>query len=808
MMAFLGPVTTLCVLAVRTNGLVGAPTRWRGAVWRTVGSVWTQRRQISCAARFSSLRCAADDSGEWEERGERTLIAETAGWSGSRIIHKEEGDTSLSAISDRVPGLQLAGFHGIIMQPEDAAPGLHATDAGAASDTSAEGSGAAPNGLNVRPLRVMIFVDGTWLYYSFFGRGKRCPIPEMYGPRWSQKYRPQWDVLPALIASCVREQMKTYMQADRFVEVSRTVVFSSARADTPADSERMQMFKAMQQHNFEVHMATTKGVQEKCIDIALAVEMLHYATIPEAYDIAVLVTGDKDFMPAMSRTRQKGKRVCLASMRNSCNLSLMDPAAHIRDLDIIWLDDHLGEILKYEPRGLPMGDDEVGGEGTGGPSAELLCQVVSGIVERHGGVMGSRNLGRDLQCLAVDGQNSLTLIKQHYSSLRRFLELYENVYELRAGPDGPSGGEFLVLLRDEENSIMSAKLGGSDDTNVGVASTAGVTGPALGKAAELAGEAATGGLPTAEAVPPPREAEEIAADLSRHTVPEVKDLLRRRRLPLQGTKAVLVARLVDAVAAEEVATAAAAVAAAGAAATAATAAGSGDGAADADAEGEDVEEGANGGDGGAIGAINGASAINSAGGYEGDRFGLGGLLDSPRVTVLQPLLPIGTPTWAPSPVAPPPAPAPAPGGSAWMGASPPPFSMSAGGASSGGGGFGGVGGRLPVGAGGGGPAMGAVSAAADEMKLTTCIEAFLRQRSGGEASSRDVGRCLAAQVWDGRSSGPQNALQYLKHTHGSLKSYLSSHPGKFRLIKPVPADSRGERVDYTVQLIGVAGGEY
>jgi len=39
--------------------------------------------------------------------------------------------------------------------------------------------------------------------------------------------------------------------------------------------------------------------QEKCIDIALAVEMMHFATVPGAYDLAVLLSGDKDFMPAM-----------------------------------------------------------------------------------------------------------------------------------------------------------------------------------------------------------------------------------------------------------------------------------------------------------------------------------------------------------------------------------------------------------------------------------------------------------------------------------------------------------------------------
>ena len=48
------------------------------------------------------------------------------------------------------------------------------------------------------------------------------------------------------------------------------------------------------------------GQQEKCVDISLAVEMLYMATVPDAYDVAVIITGDKDFMPAMQKTRLTG----------------------------------------------------------------------------------------------------------------------------------------------------------------------------------------------------------------------------------------------------------------------------------------------------------------------------------------------------------------------------------------------------------------------------------------------------------------------------------------------------------------------
>ena len=69
--------------------------------------------------------------------------------------------------------------------------------------------------------------------------------------------------------------------------------------------------------------------------------MLHYATEADAYDVAVILTGDRDFEPAMYRTRQKGKRVALCSMRAGCNkaLSVQGGEKHLRDYDVIWLDD-------------------------------------------------------------------------------------------------------------------------------------------------------------------------------------------------------------------------------------------------------------------------------------------------------------------------------------------------------------------------------------------------------------------------------------------------------------------------------------
>ena len=51
-------------------------------------------------------------------------------------------------------------------------------------------------------------------------------------------------------------------------------------------------------------MFTTDRRQEKCIDIALAVEMMHYAALPDAYDIAVRAwSGGGKFILRLIRDR-------------------------------------------------------------------------------------------------------------------------------------------------------------------------------------------------------------------------------------------------------------------------------------------------------------------------------------------------------------------------------------------------------------------------------------------------------------------------------------------------------------------------
>ena len=73
-------------------------------------------------------------------------------------------------------------------------------------------------------------------------------------------------------------------------------------------------------------------------DILLACEMV-YGALMNHFDIAVLVSGDGDFIPAVNMVQNAGKQVIVAAFRTSFN-HILDQEAN----DVIYLDDHLDEI--------------------------------------------------------------------------------------------------------------------------------------------------------------------------------------------------------------------------------------------------------------------------------------------------------------------------------------------------------------------------------------------------------------------------------------------------------------------------------
>jgi len=335
-----------------------------------------------------------------------------------KMIQKQGGGEELSSTSSATTKINdNSNFRSMTTDKDLSLTGKPLSSSSSSSTTT----------VNVAPLRAMLFIDGTWLYYSLHQRSERdCPIIKKYGVGWQNRYRFEWSALPRVV--CEQLQLQQMDQGwsttnqnrnnqPRPIDIVRASVFTSYKRTTDPNSIRVTMYNEMADANYDVHMMETVGKGEKCVDIQLAVEMLHYATVPNAYDVAILLSGDKDFMPAMVRTRQKGRQVGIVSMKRGCNKALYE-SPHVKDYDVIWIEDYLDKLI------VPLSPEELAARSKEGiVSTFTVMKVVSDFVANSPkGKVSSRDVGRYLKTLRVADTTMLEQLKEVYGGLRQFLQ--------------------------------------------------------------------------------------------------------------------------------------------------------------------------------------------------------------------------------------------------------------------------------------------------------------------------------------------------------------------------------------------------
>lgn len=219
-------------------------------------------------------------------------------------------------------------------------------------------------------VRVMIFIDGSWLYHI---------LPKMQDEFEDQNYRIDYGKLPLLIQHDLSEQLNIN---DNDIDIIRTEIFGSIPTEyNDEDSEivkKQQIFyddlKELFRYDTSIHNLRFFNPEdpknphrirpkdrllnndswvpkEKCVDIDLAASMVYYAAVPYAYDIAVLVAGDRDYAPLLKRVRELGKRVMVVGWRGSSASIYLDPKDPEKILDFVTLllNTQLAELqLKFE----------------------------------------------------------------------------------------------------------------------------------------------------------------------------------------------------------------------------------------------------------------------------------------------------------------------------------------------------------------------------------------------------------------------------------------------------------------------------
>lgn len=202
--------------------------------------------------------------------------------------------------------------------------------------------------------KVMIFIDGTWLYYNNDELGK--PDKDYFELDYGR--------LPSALAEEVRKQLDAPE-----VDVIRTYLFGSYPDNYDSQDDKIgrrqrDFFSSLKEkYHYEVETFPIdfRGKRykkidrdpgdefepkEKCVDISLATTMLYLAAVPNVYDIAIAVIGDRDFLPVLQRVRDLGRRVAIASIKDHCAQEFHNPRdeARVKDFDIIWLDELLDKL--------------------------------------------------------------------------------------------------------------------------------------------------------------------------------------------------------------------------------------------------------------------------------------------------------------------------------------------------------------------------------------------------------------------------------------------------------------------------------
>jgi hypothetical protein len=177
----------------------------------------------------------------------------------------------------------------------------------------------------MEPRRCMVFIDGSWLWHSMMSlnlkeSGRKLDIGN----------------LPLILTS----EVSTILQQP--VMPTGTIFTSSVPVNVDSTDQALvlkrfsflNLLKMKYGFTMDLYEIDFKGrrlrksdrspmdvwhPKEKCVDISMASNLFYYQ---QSYDIAIAVTGDKDFLPALRRLRLLGKDVIIATFQASCSQNL------------------------------------------------------------------------------------------------------------------------------------------------------------------------------------------------------------------------------------------------------------------------------------------------------------------------------------------------------------------------------------------------------------------------------------------------------------------------------------------------------
>ncbi|MBI2240132.1 MAG: NYN domain-containing protein [Magnetospirillum gryphiswaldense] len=123
--------------------------------------------------------------------------------------------------------------------------------------------------------------------------------------------------------------------AERITEGMDLIRVYFACSSAPSEEGMRRVFEYIDHipHFYLKHFERAQQQSEKQVDVYLAAQMVAQA-YENSYDVAVLVSGDEDYAPAVEVAQQKGKVVVAASLSNALSGMLKRKADRVIKLTL------------------------------------------------------------------------------------------------------------------------------------------------------------------------------------------------------------------------------------------------------------------------------------------------------------------------------------------------------------------------------------------------------------------------------------------------------------------------------------------
>ncbi len=192
------------------------------------------------------------------------------------------------------------------------------------------------------PLKGMVFIDGSWFYHS------RQALFDVCG---EDSFEIDYQRLSSLIEDTTSDEL------DLDVDIVRVCYFGTLPLNKPGyNPAKQRMFYEFlaAQCRFETEIVeidhrVEQGLHDdRCVGVALTASAMHYASMPGALDIAVIVGGNHEYRTLLRRLRAFGKRTALVSINNIEGRQATSPKLltepGLTDVPVLFLDEHVEEL--------------------------------------------------------------------------------------------------------------------------------------------------------------------------------------------------------------------------------------------------------------------------------------------------------------------------------------------------------------------------------------------------------------------------------------------------------------------------------